>query len=108
MFHRLSQEELREIVDITVREVTGQLREREIELVLTPEAKDFIVAQGTDEEYGARPLRRAVQQFIEDPLSEQLLLGAFEPGSRIEVRPSDISDEWMLNTVLPVAGNVSS
>jgi ATP-dependent Clp protease ATP-binding subunit ClpC len=54
-----------------VREVSRTLQERDIELELTPEAKDYIVEKGTDEEYGARPLRRAVQQFIEDPLSEQ-------------------------------------
>jgi ATP-dependent Clp protease ATP-binding subunit ClpC len=107
VFHRLTGDELREIVELNLTDVMGRLKEKGIDLVLTDEAKDYIVKKGTDEEYGARPLRRAVQQYVEDPLSEQLLMGAFEPGSRIVVQVSDISGDLMFNTELPVAESVS-
>ena len=107
VFHRLTGEELRVIVDLSLVDVTNRLKEKNIELVLTDEAKDYIVKKGTDEEYGARPLRRSVQQYVEDPLSEQLLMGAFEPGSRIVVQVSDISGDLMFSTELPVAESVS-
>ena len=93
VFHRLTQEQLTEIVVLNVAEVVTRLKEQEITLILSDEAKDFLVRKGSDDEYGARPLRRAVQQYIEDPLSELLLQGAFEPGTRIEVRPSASSDD---------------
>ena len=108
VFHRLTDEQLREIVAINLAEVSKRLREKDIELVLTDEAKDFIVKRGTDEEYGARPLRRAVQQLVEDPLSEQLLMGAFEPGSRVVVQVSELTGDLMFNTELPVAESISS
>jgi len=108
VFHRLTNEELRQIVDLNVVEVTERLEEKGVELVLTDEAKDYIVERGTDEEYGARPLRRAVQQYIEDPLSEQLLMGAFEPGSRIVVQVSETTGDLIFNTELPVAESVTT
>ena len=108
MFHRLTDDELRSIVDINLGEVTARLHEKGIELVLTEEAKDQIVKRGTDDEYGARPLRRAVQQYVEDPLSEQLLMGAFEPGSRIVVQVSDLTGDLMFNTELPVAESITT
>jgi len=88
VFRRLSHEQMLRVVDIQVEEVLHRLAEKEIQLVMTEEAKEFIVREGIDEEYGARPMRRAVQQYIEDPLSELLLQSAFEPGTRIELRPS--------------------
>ena len=76
--------------------------------MLTDEARDFIVNKGTDDEYGARPLRRAVQQYIEDPLSEALLRGDFEPGTRIEVRYVDSMDELAFESSMPVTETVPS
>jgi ATP-dependent Clp protease ATP-binding subunit ClpC len=108
VFHRLTGDQLRAIVDLNLVEVIQRLKEKNIELVLTDEAKDYIVKKGIDDEYGARPLRRAVQQLVEDPLSEQLLMGAFEPGSRIVVQVSDISGDLMFGTELPVAESISS
>jgi len=108
VFHRLTNDELRNIVDINLTEVTKRLAEKEIDLVLSEEAKDLIVKRGTDEEYGARPLRRSVQQLVEDPLSEQLLMGAFEPGSRIVVQVSELSGDLIFNTELPVAESIGS
>ena len=108
VFRRLNHEQLMKVVDIEVGEVLKRLAERNLDLVLTGEAKEFIVQVGTDEEYGARPLRRAVQQYLEDPLSELLLKGAFEPGTQIEVRPSPEEKRLLLQAAVPVAeGNTS-
>ena len=88
VFHRLTLDELLEIVDIQVREVIDRVAEKDVSLVLLPEAKQFLMRLGSNEEYGARPLRRAVQQYVEDPLAELLLKGELEPGAQIIVRPS--------------------
>ncbi|MCH7958568.1 MAG: ATP-dependent Clp protease ATP-binding subunit [Candidatus Hydrogenedentes bacterium] len=106
VFHRLTHEELRTIVEIGLRDVMDRLDEQDIELVMTDEVRDFIVEKGSDDEYGARPLRRAVQQYIEDPLSEHLLLGTFAPGSRVQVRPSDDKEKLVFENAMPVAESV--
>ena len=106
VFHRLTHEQLRTIVEIGLRDVMARLDEQDIELVMTDEVRDFIVDKGSDNEYGARPLRRAVQQYIEDPLSEHLLLGTFAPGSRIQVRPSDDKEKLVFENAMPVAESV--
>ena len=109
VFHRLTHEQLRDIVDIQVVEVIERVREKDLDLVLTDEAKDFLIEKGSDEEYGARPLRRAVQQFIEDPMSELLLQGAFEPGTHIVVKPSAKLDKLFFEPESqPVAEGVTT
>ena len=65
-----------------------RIEEKGFTFSINDEAKQYLIDEGNDEQYGARPLRRAVQQFVEDPLSELLLRGAFEPGAHIEVRVS--------------------
>jgi len=101
VFHQLDTIEMRSIVDINLKEVYERLAEQEITLTLTEEAKDYIVTEGTDEEYGARPLRRAVQSYIEDPLSEQMLMGSFPPGSIITTSCPDTDGKLIFDTELP-------
>ena len=108
VFHRLTNDQLREIVDMILLDVVERLKEKDLGIVLSDEAKDYIVEKGTDEEYGARPLRRAVQQYIEDPLSEQMLMGTFEAGTQIAVQVSDVSGELIFNTEMPVAESITS
>jgi ATP-dependent Clp protease ATP-binding subunit ClpC len=84
VFHPLSQENIREIVDLMLREVRERLAEYEMELKVTEEAKDVLAAEGFSEEYGARPLRREILRTIEDPVSEALLEGRFKAGDTIE------------------------
>ena len=108
VFHHLNAVEMREIVDLNLSEVYVRLAEQEITLTLSEDAKDYIVQKGTDDEYGARPLRRAVQQFVEDPLSEQVLMGAFEPGSHITLTCSESTGELVFDTELPVAESVTT
>jgi len=89
VFKNLTHEELVEIVELRTSEVAVRLMDKGIELKLTDEAKQFLVEVGYDPAYGARPIRRAVQQHIEDPLSEEVLKGSFPEGSAIEVRKDE-------------------
>ena len=106
VFHHLAHEDLLSIVDIHVAEVIKRVAEKGLHLLLSNEAKEFIVRVGSDEEYGARPLRRSVQQYIEDPLSELLLKGAFGSGHHVEVRPSNSGEELVFEPVGAVAEGV--
>ncbi len=85
VFHPLTREHIALIVGVVLREVTGRLAEEELSLRLTEAATDFLVKHGYDEHYGARPLKRAIQRYVEDPLSEKILMGEFGRGDEIEV-----------------------
>jgi ATP-dependent Clp protease ATP-binding subunit ClpC len=85
VFHPLSKEQIGSIVSILLKDVQKRLGEEEISLRLTEPATDFLVTKGYDEAFGARPLKRAIQRYIEDPLSEKILLGEFSKGDEIEV-----------------------
>ncbi|MBI4557590.1 MAG: ATP-dependent Clp protease ATP-binding subunit [Candidatus Hydrogenedentes bacterium] len=108
VFHRLNHEHLLQIVDIEVAEVIQRVQNKGVALMLTDEAKEFIVRVGSDEQYGARPLRRAVQQYVEDPLSELLLKGNFELGAQIEVRPSESEQKLEFEAIVPIAEGVTN
>jgi ATP-dependent Clp protease ATP-binding subunit ClpC len=85
VFHPLSQAHIAQIVAILLRDVQKRLSEEEITLKLTGPASDFLAKQGYDESFGARPLKRAIQRFVEDPLSEKILTGEFSRGDDVEV-----------------------
>ena len=85
VFHSLNKENLKQIVDIELAKVRGRLADRGLELVLTDEAKEFLIDKGYNPDYGARPLRRAIENMIEDPLSEEILRGAFKGKDTITV-----------------------
>ncbi|GAC1477153.1 MAG: ATP-dependent protease ATP-binding subunit ClpC [Gemmatimonadaceae bacterium] len=85
VFHPLSREHISQIVAILLKDVRKRLSEEELSLKLTDAATEFLVKHGYDEAYGARPLRRAIQRFIEDPLSEKILLSEFSKGDELEV-----------------------
>jgi ATP-dependent Clp protease ATP-binding subunit ClpC len=85
VFHPLSREHIAQIVGILLKDVQKRLVEEELTLKLTEAGSDFLVKHGYDEHFGARPLKRAIQRFIEDPLSEKILLGEFAKGDEIEV-----------------------
>ena len=85
LFHSLGKEELSRIVDIMVRELNDRLAERKIAIALTPAAKVRIAEIGYDPAYGARPLRRALQKRVEDPLAMRILEGEFPEGARVTV-----------------------
>jgi ATP-dependent Clp protease ATP-binding subunit ClpC len=85
VFHPLSQENIADIVAILLKDVQKRLGDEELTLKLTEAASAFLVRHGYDEKFGARPLKRAIQKFIEDPLSEKILLAEFAKGDEIEV-----------------------
>jgi ATP-dependent Clp protease ATP-binding subunit ClpC len=78
VFRHLTRENLKSIIDIELSKVRERLTEKGITLTLSDEAKEFLIEKGSDLDYGARPLRRAIEQFVEDPLSEELLRGNFD------------------------------
>jgi len=86
VFHQLSKEDLRKIVDLMLDRLQQQLTERRLKLTVDEEAKEFLIAHGYDPTYGARPLRRAIQRYIEDPLAEEVLKGRFAEGAAVRVR----------------------
>ena len=83
IFHNLSPQQIGEIVDIQIMQLSTRLAENHIELVLADGAKEFIVEKGYDPVYGARPLRRVIQKYIENQLSMEILSGTITAGSRI-------------------------
>ncbi len=84
VFHALTKEHIRQIVDLMLSQVMTSLKEKDITLEVTAEAKDFLGNKGYDPVFGARPLRRVIQNLIEDQLSEALLRGEFLPGDTVE------------------------
>jgi ATP-dependent Clp protease ATP-binding subunit ClpC len=85
VFHPLSRDNIRSIVDIVLAEVQKRLVDEELVLRLTDGAADFLVKHGYDDKFGARPLKRAIQRYIEDPLSEKILMAEFAKGDEVEV-----------------------
>ena len=85
VFHSLDKEALMKILDLEVGKVVDRLKNKNIDLVLDKSALDFLVEKGHDPEYGARPMRRAVERFMEDPLAEEILRGKLIEGSPINV-----------------------
>jgi len=93
VFHPLTKEQIRQIVDLMMVTVTKQLGEKGIKLEVTEAAKDFLGKKGYDEVYGARPLRRVIQDMVEDKLSEDLLRGRFRSGDTVII---DLEDEEII------------
>ena len=89
VFHPLESEHIRKIVDIQLQYLHQRLGEQDLELVLSDEAGDRLAEAGYDPVYGARLLKRAIQQQLENPLAESILNGDFEPGDTIEISVSD-------------------
>src|SRR5215469_3946683 len=89
VFHSLEKSHLLRIVDLEVEKVKERLKAKEVEIVLDSAAKEFLIDKGYDPQYGARPMRRAVERFLEDPLAEELLRGNVKPGDRVEVTAAD-------------------
>jgi len=85
VFHPLTREHIGQIVGILLTDVQKRLGDEELTLKLTPAATDFLVERGYDEHFGARPLKRAIQKYVEDPLSEKILVGEFARGDEVEV-----------------------
>ena len=93
VFHELTMDEVKEIVDLMLDRVREQLKSQALDLILTDDAKTLLGSQGYDPQLGARPLRRAIQRMLEDPLSEKVLFGEFGAGSTIVVDVIDVDGD---------------
>jgi ATP-dependent Clp protease ATP-binding subunit ClpC len=94
VFHKLEKEEILTIVDLQLKRLREQMANYEVAIELTDAAKDVLVEQGFDPAMGARPLRRAIQRFIEDPLADFVLGRSLNPGATILVdRKEDLTGE---------------
>ncbi len=96
VFRKLTHDNLCQIIDLEVGKVTKRLKEHGLLLQLTDEARDLLIEKGTDEKFGARPLRRAIEQSVEDPLSENILRGHYRGKDKIIVRVEGKEDERKL------------
>ena len=85
VFHKLTHDDLTGIVDLEVAKLADRLKDKGLDLELTQGAKNFLIERGTDEKFGARPLRRAIEQYIEDALSEAMLRGEYKGKNRVVV-----------------------
>jgi ATP-dependent Clp protease ATP-binding subunit ClpC len=96
VFHHLTIEDLKEVIDIEMAKVRERLGERGLKLVLTDAAKTLLIKKGSDVDFGARPLRRAIENFVEDPLSEELLKGEFQGKNKITVDVKEVGGKKQL------------
>jgi ATP-dependent Clp protease ATP-binding subunit ClpC len=93
VFHKLAKDEIKQIVELLLLRIRESLAERELQLELTEEAKDLLVEKGWDPGMGARPLRRAIQRYIEDPLADFVLRSELMPGGIVMVDRAPEGDD---------------
>jgi ATP-dependent Clp protease ATP-binding subunit ClpC len=98
IFNSLTKEDMNKIVDIEFKKVINRVAEIGYNLKITPSVKDYIVEHGYDEHYGARPLTRAIQKLIEDPVSEEILRNSLELGKTIRISYSKKKDELIIKS----------
>src|SRR4029453_4344794 len=89
VFRPLNRQHLEQIVELELKKVTKRLTVHGLTVDITPEAKEFLIDKGTNADFGARPLRRAIEQFVEDPLSEDILRGSFKGKDLIKITVKD-------------------
>ncbi|MCD4726096.1 MAG: AAA family ATPase, partial [Pirellulales bacterium] len=97
VFRHLTQKNLGEVIEMELLKVRERLGEQGLKLVLTPEAKQYLIRKGSNLDFGARPLRRAIENFVEDPLSEELLKGEFKGMDTITVEVKEVGDKKQLH-----------
>ncbi len=100
VFHALTKEQIKDIVDLQLRELDKRLEAQKIELRLTDSAKSFLAERGYDPAYGARPLKRAMQSHVLNPLSKKLLAGEFEAGETVEADHAEGADALSFAVVM--------
>jgi ATP-dependent Clp protease ATP-binding subunit ClpC len=85
VFRPLTKEDLEKIIELEIKDVESRLKDQHILIDLTKEAKDFLVERGFDKVFGARPLKRTIQRFLEDPLAEEIIKGSYKNGAKVRV-----------------------
>ena len=99
VFHKLTEKELNEIVDIMLNQIKKRISEKNIKLEIDKKAKELIIKKGTDTNYGARPLRRAIQSMIEDKLAEEILEGNLKSGDTAKITAKDEEIQIKVKTI---------
>jgi len=99
VFHMLEKNDLSTIVDLEISKLLGRLREKDIEISLDTTARDLLITKGFDPSYGARPMRRAVERYLEDPLAEALLRGDIKAGDIVKVSRKEETEEVIFTPV---------
>lgn len=97
MFKSLSRESIHSIIDLELNKLYGRINDLGYEIEMTEKAKDFIVDKGYDEKFGARPLKRAIQKYIEDPLAEEIIKAHLAEGDKIKMDIEDNATELTIN-----------
>jgi ATP-dependent Clp protease ATP-binding subunit ClpC len=85
VFRSLTKEDLEKIVELEIKEVESRLKEQDIHIDLAKDAKTFLIEKGFDKQFGARPLKRTILRFLEDPLAEEIIKGSFKKGGHVVV-----------------------
>lgn len=98
VFHMLEKADLNQIVDLEVSKLVARLKEKEIEMTLAEDARELLSEKGFDPNYGARPMRRAVERYLEDPLAEALLRGTVKTGDKVRVTRKEGTEELIFDT----------
>jgi len=96
VFRHLTETDLKEVVDLELSKVRSRLKEKGLAIELTDDAKEFLIKKGSNTDYGARPLRRAIETFVEDPLAEELLKGEFAGKDMIKIEVKKVGDKKQL------------
>jgi ATP-dependent Clp protease ATP-binding subunit ClpB len=89
VFRRLDRTQIRSIVEVQLKRLESRLRDRDLSLTVTTQAKDAIAQEGFDPQYGARPLKRAIQRLVENPLAQLVLGGRYRPGETVVIDAVD-------------------
>jgi len=101
MFNSLSREDIHQIIDIELDKLMGRIKTLGYHVDVTDKAKDYIVEKGYDANYGARPLKRAIQKYIEDPLAEEIIKSGVTEGDQVNVDFDEEKKEIVINVVKP-------
>jgi ATP-dependent Clp protease ATP-binding subunit ClpC len=96
VFRSLTKEDLKHIIDIELSKVSKRLKEKNLILVLKDDAKELLIEKGSSLEFGARPLRRAIEHYLEDPLSEELLKGEFQGKDLVTIDLEEVAGQKRL------------
>ena len=99
VFRPLTRVDLKHIVEIEVKDVEARFKEKEIEVVIDDKAKDFLIEKGFDQVFGARPLKRTIQRYLENPLAEEILSGTFSDGSTLQITAGKDAQELKFKNI---------
>ncbi|MFZ4591059.1 MAG: ATP-dependent Clp protease ATP-binding subunit [Ignavibacteria bacterium] len=95
VFHQLDKDAILKIVDISIEKLQKRLKHQNITIEITKPVREYLADKGYDQNYGARPLRRAIQRYLEDPLSEEILKGSIKENTRVRIKTKKGSDDFI-------------